>query len=70
MLRHSGTEHDRQKTFSQAQGVETLLAEPVKTGPPSAETSHLRVATNAADTQGMMGVSSQGRMKHPVRRVG
>lgn len=58
MLRHSGTEHHRQKSFSQAQGVEGSPAETGEIGPPSAETSHLWVATKAADTQGMLRVSS------------
>lgn len=70
MLRHSGSEHHSQKTFSQAQGVEALLAEPGETGPSSAETSHLWVATKAAGTQGTLEVISQGWMKDPVSRVG
>lgn len=70
MLRHSGTEHHRQKTFSQAQGVETMLAEPGETGPPSAETSHAWMATKAVDAHGMSTVPSQGWMKSTVRRVG
>lgn len=57
------------KDLSQAQGVETLLVEPGETGPPSAETSHLCMATKAADTQGMLGFSSQGWIKHPVSRA-
>lgn len=49
---------------------EALLTKTGEIRPPSAETSHLRVATKAADTQEMLGVSSQGWMKHPVSRVG
>lgn len=62
------TEHHRQRTFSQAQGVETLLAEPGKTEPPSAETSCLGVATKAEDTQGMLELCSQAWMEHPVSK--
>lgn len=48
--------------------METLLAEPGKTEPPSTETSCLGVATQAEDTQGMLEVSSQAWMEHPVRK--
>lgn len=70
MLRHSGTtERHRQKTFSQAQRVETLLAEPRETGPPSAETSHAQMATKAVDTQGTLAAICLGQMKSSLRRV-
>lgn len=48
--------------------METLLAEPGKTEPPSAETSCLGVATKAEDTQGTLEVSSQAWMEHPVSK--
>lgn len=50
MLRHSGTEHHRKKTFSQAQGMETLLAEPVETGPPSAVATKLQIPKGCWDS--------------------
>lgn len=50
MLRLSGTEQHRQKTFSQVQGVEDLLSELGETRPSSAETSHLWVATKAVES--------------------
>lgn len=50
MLRLSGTEQHRQKTFSQVQGVEDLLSELGETRLSSAETSHLWVATKAVES--------------------
>lgn len=43
--------------------METLLAEPRETGPPSAETSCAQMATKAVDTQGTLAAISLGHRR-------